>query len=157
MPNNPLQPQLPEDVWLDSLNKQISGSAVIATIGDKVLLVKANYKSYWTFPGGIVDAGETPLQAAQREFQEEVGLKVNLRQSDFTLLEVTRKLQYIIYHFMFKIRLPAELVTKIKLQTEEIEAYQVLNREQILSGDYGQMSYTVLAWARGETGYIESL
>jgi 8-oxo-dGTP pyrophosphatase MutT (NUDIX family) len=36
----------------------------------------------WEFPGGHIDEGETPIQAAIREFQEESGLK--LPQGDWT-------------------------------------------------------------------------
>ena len=33
---------------------------------------------FWGVPGGVVDAGETPAQAAVREAREEVGLAVRL-------------------------------------------------------------------------------
>ncbi len=42
----------------------------------KILLVKADYRSTWQFPGGHVDLGETPYQAASREVAEEVGAGV---------------------------------------------------------------------------------
>jgi len=33
---------------------------------------------HWTFPGGHVDLGETPLHAALRETLEEVGMRVTI-------------------------------------------------------------------------------
>lgn len=38
-----------------------------------ILLVKAGYRSYWQFPGGHAEPGETPFQTAQREAHEETG------------------------------------------------------------------------------------
>lgn len=43
-----------------------------------VLLVKPAYRTEWMIPGGIVEAGETPAEAAIREVQEETGLTVCL-------------------------------------------------------------------------------
>lgn len=40
----------------------------------RILLVKSPYKSHWDLPGGMVDAGESALQAAFREVTEELGL-----------------------------------------------------------------------------------
>jgi 8-oxo-dGTP diphosphatase len=41
----------------------------------RVLLVKPTYKDGWDIPGGYVEPGESPKQAAAREVREELGLK----------------------------------------------------------------------------------
>ncbi len=41
---------------------------------DRVLLVVPSYKDYRDIPGGYIDRGETPKEAAVREVQEELGI-----------------------------------------------------------------------------------
>ncbi|MGH7247093.1 MAG: NUDIX domain-containing protein [Pseudomonadota bacterium] len=59
--------------------KLVAGCLVID--GGKVLLLRRGITpriGYWTFPGGYVDLGETPRQAALRETVEEVGMNVRI-------------------------------------------------------------------------------
>lgn len=53
-------------------------------IGQRI--VKDNYYQKWEFPGGKLEAGETPQQALVREFTEEVGIQITECQ-DLMLLE----------------------------------------------------------------------
>ena len=48
---------------------------------DKILLVRheKNKNSYWLLPGGGVEFGETAADALIREFQEEVGLAIQIK------------------------------------------------------------------------------
>jgi ADP-ribose pyrophosphatase YjhB (NUDIX family) len=39
------------------------------------LLVKPSYKAGWDIPGGYVEPGESPKQAARREVREELGIE----------------------------------------------------------------------------------
>ncbi|MEW2175046.1 NUDIX hydrolase [Streptomyces sp. NPDC005406] len=54
-------------------------STAIVVDGDRVLMIRRRRREgnlLWAFPGGAVEAGETPEQAAVREMSEEVGLEV---------------------------------------------------------------------------------
>lgn len=44
--------------------------------GDKLVIVYAEGKGYWTFPGGGIEPGETYEQATIREVKEESNMKV---------------------------------------------------------------------------------
>lgn len=49
----------------------------------KVLLVKHKKLGIWLTPGGHIDPGELPHQAAEREFWEETGIKVRVKPNGF--------------------------------------------------------------------------
>jgi 8-oxo-dGTP diphosphatase len=54
-----------------------AGASIVVFRGDSVLLVqrgKRPYEGFWSFPGGEVQWGETAMDAARRELEEETGL-----------------------------------------------------------------------------------
>ncbi len=74
--------------------KRKNGVGIVVITADNKILLNKEYryviKDYsWDIPGGGIDAGETPKQAAKRELHEETGLKVkSLEQmGEFYLLE----------------------------------------------------------------------
>lgn len=44
----------------------------------RLLLVHDSFRRSWTYPGGVVDAGEDPHEAAAREAYEEAGVEVRI-------------------------------------------------------------------------------
>jgi 8-oxo-dGTP diphosphatase len=46
---------------------------MVARCRDGVVLVLSCYRKVWELPGGLVDPGESPRRAAERELAEEAG------------------------------------------------------------------------------------
>jgi len=55
--------------------------------GEKVLLIKHKKLNKWLYPGGHVEVNETPREAAEREFQEETGIKVKVIGNKFDTMD----------------------------------------------------------------------
>lgn len=58
------------------LNPALAADSAVRR-GDEVLLIQRKYppmKGAWAFPGGFVEQGENPIDAAVRELEEETGL-----------------------------------------------------------------------------------
>ena len=55
--------------------------AAIIRQGDKIFATQRGYgdwKDWWEFPGGKVEAGETPEQALSREIREELSVEISV-------------------------------------------------------------------------------
>lgn len=141
--------------WLDTLEKRVSSAGIILEDeAGRALIVKATYKDHWTFPGGIIDAGETPKQAALREVYEEVGLAIDERTLEFVGVATRTSLQAVTYHFVFKAPLPEYEKVNIILQESEIGESRFVSRDDVRRSDihYGKV---IENWAADITGYVE--
>ena len=61
--------------------KQIEVVAAIIRKGDKIFATQrgyGNFKDWWEFPGGKMEAGETPENALKREIREELSTEINV-------------------------------------------------------------------------------
>ena len=57
--------------------KRLSCGVVILNPDRELLLCHVTGQNHWDLPKGGIDAGETPLEAAQRETREEAGLQLH--------------------------------------------------------------------------------
>lgn len=67
---------LPARAHPDRHGLPVAAGVLFTDHQDRVLLVEPGYKPYWDLPGGIVEPGESPWAAAQREVREELGLDI---------------------------------------------------------------------------------
>ncbi len=68
---------LADSRFVSALNS--AAAIVLCNERGEVLLVKENYgRERWGLPGGFVEDGESPTEAAVREAAEEIGLTVKL-------------------------------------------------------------------------------
>ena len=133
-----------------------SGAMILEDKDGRALTVKSGYKPHWTFPGGIIDAGETPKEAAIRETFEEIGVRVDPKNVEFVAV-INRRSDYAdTYQFLFKADLPSGALDNIKLQPEEIDEYAMITKAQAGTNDryYGE---AIKHWVAGRSGYLEQI
>lgn len=142
--------------WLHSMHARPSSAVIILEDDqERALIVKANYKQHWTFPGGMIDAGETPKQAAVREVIEEVGLTIDANDVQFGWTAARHSVVADTYQFIFKAHLYPGVTDHIILQTSEIDDWRLVSKAEVLL-QHEHYAKTVLLWADGNTeGYVE--
>ena len=140
--------------WMSGLEKRMSSGTVAVCADDRVVVVKAHYKRYWSFPGGVIDHGETPLAAAIREVAEEVGITLQADQLEFRLIVDRMSDLAQTYQFVYETHVAGDVFDMIQIDKQEIEDVAIVTRQQILDGDR-HYSQTARHWASGQTGYVE--
>jgi 8-oxo-dGTP diphosphatase len=56
--------------------KRMASGVLVRNTKGEMLVLKTTYKDHWEIPGGVVEENESPIQAAVREAQEEIGLAI---------------------------------------------------------------------------------
>lgn len=79
-PGEPERSTCPACEFVHYLDPKLAAGVVVEIDGKILLLKRGIEPAYgtWVFPGGFVDRGEHPEQAAVREAREEAGIEVNL-------------------------------------------------------------------------------
>jgi 8-oxo-dGTP diphosphatase len=114
-----------EQDWHASLpGAVLTAAGLIGDGAGRVLIVKPNYRDYWTLPGGVCEFGEAPHAGCAREVAEEIGLALPVGR----LLAVDWRLPLEVYgpqarpsvHFIFDCG-GLESLSGVRLQAEELD------------------------------------
>ncbi|MGL5059648.1 MAG: bis(5'-nucleosyl)-tetraphosphatase [Microcoleus sp.] len=121
---------------------------IFETQSDILFLLIQHQAGHWAFPKGHADPGESPLETAKREFEEETGI------SDFKILEEPRFTEH--YSFIkkekviestghYSVAKPGEVIEKtviyflgfvnsmeVVMQEEEIQNYAWVSFEEAM-------------------------
>jgi ADP-ribose pyrophosphatase YjhB (NUDIX family) len=83
----------------------IVGADAIIYQEKKILLMKRHDNKLWASPGGLVEVGETPAEAAVRELFEETGINGTLDRllGVFDSRKWQSQMKFHMYHFLFLI------------------------------------------------------
>lgn len=144
-----------------SLPKKRMGSGVIIrNEKGEILILKTTYKDHWEIPGGVVEENESPVQTAERETLEEIGVKLNI---DFCLVMHYRSAQLGIDEnimFVFDGGL-VKNIDQLKLDPKEIAEAKFISFNDALTlvGDRlgSRLPFCEQALKEKRTIYLESV
>ena len=117
--------------WFNSLAVRQS-AGVIFRAGDEVFLVKPGYSNYWVWPGGMLNQGEAPEQAAKREVREELGIEVGELKLAYSDVIPPHDGFLDSKSFCYQVDVPdkAAFLRSITLDTEEHEAAEFVSSQE---------------------------
>jgi 8-oxo-dGTP pyrophosphatase MutT (NUDIX family) len=127
---------------------------------DRVLMVVPSYKDYLDIPGGYIEHGETPRQAAAREVEEELGITVpigRLLVTDWAPNAKEGDKQLFVFDGG---RLTSEQLDKVRLDPTEISSYEWHSVSTIHDATIPRLArrivHSAAARAEGTTRYLEN-
>lgn len=128
-----------------------SAGVIVENSKGEVLVLKAHYKPYWSFPGGWIEHDQTPREAALRELEEETG--IILAPNDIVFDSMVNRISDIMqsYQFIFRAVAPLELkANEITLQANEIDTWKWVSRQDVLE-EKESFGGAVQSWALKDT------
>ncbi|MCY1142743.1 NUDIX hydrolase [Actinoplanes sp. Pm04-4] len=144
--------------FLASLPRKVVGAgALITDEGGRFLVVEPTYKDTWEIPGGVVEAGESPLTAVSRELLEELGLSLPVGR--LLVIDWTPPLVDGLMLVFDGGVLSADQAARIVLPVEELRSWRWCTSAEassVLSPElFRRMSAAVEARSLGGTAYLE--
>jgi 8-oxo-dGTP diphosphatase len=145
---------MPEQEWLAQLPTLYAAAAALFTDqAGRVLLVKPNYRDYWSLPGGILEHNEPPHVGCAREVAEEIGLTITPRRLLTVDWRPANGRPRPSLHFIFDGgTLDPAQIESIVLQQEELDDYRFTSAYDDLMPAHMATRVTASVNARHSTG-----
>jgi 8-oxo-dGTP pyrophosphatase MutT (NUDIX family) len=122
-----------EERWNALPKKIMAAGALLFDEARRILLVKPTYRLRWQLPGGVVDTGESPKEACEREILEELGCRLTVVRP--VLVDYTRTVgEMVVDHFEWLFQGPSlsrEQVERIQIDGKEIEEYRCVSMAEM--------------------------
>jgi 8-oxo-dGTP pyrophosphatase MutT (NUDIX family) len=118
--------------------KRVGAGVLLRDPDQAVLLVKPTYKATWEIPGGLVEVGESPREAARRECQEELGCEITVGELLVVQYNPLHDLPTDDVMFIFDGGFPTQPVTQMTLPPDELADVQYVPEDQL--GRYASAS-----------------
>ncbi len=112
----------------------MTASVVLIDNRDRMLIVR--HGDRWQLPGGLVEAGESPRDAAAREVREELGLSVEISEHHLIAVEWIEaprpgRRDRVAFVFAGPELAPAD-IDRIRLDAAELNAHRLVGRDDAL-------------------------
>lgn len=91
--------------------------AIIEREDGRWLMVKPVYRQGWSLPGGLIDRGEAPAEAAVREFEEELGLRIRVEGEPWVVFDSAMRRIETVFR--------GELVDDVDLDTITVRTHEL--------------------------------
>lgn len=154
---------MPEETHFTSTlaTKRMAADCLFRDRADRLLVLEPTYKPTWDMPGGVVEAGESPRRAAQREVREELGLDMEpgeliavdwiSRNGDFTEL--------VAFLFDGGVLTPTE-IDQIVVDPSEVRGYRFVSLDEagrLLDAEqFARVVTALTAGPSASTVYLEN-
>ena len=125
--------------------KTVRVVAAIIRDGNRILVTQRGYgpyKDFWEFPGGKVEADESPEDALRREIKEELNAEIQIS-------EYLTTIEYDYPEFHLSMRCYWATIIKGGLTLNEHEAARWLTREELDSVNWLPADKTIIDMIRG--------
>ncbi|WP_371478005.1 NUDIX domain-containing protein [Kitasatospora sp. NBC_00315] len=147
----------------DPAGDTVAAAVLLFDEQDRVLLVDPVYKPAWEFPGGVVERGEAPTDAALRETTEELDLR--LETSDLRLLAVDWEPRTGPHRGGMRLMYDGGLLDagarqRLRLPAEELRAWRFVTLDEaaglLTPGRHRRLAAALEARRSGELRYLEA-
>ena len=139
--------------------KRVGAGLLIRDVEGHILLVDPTYKEDWEIPGGMVELGESPREAAAREAQDELGRSFDVGQLLVVAYSAGGRKPLDGIMFVFDGGVTDQAASAFELPADELRRARFVDLDRL--GDYlvpimaRRMRAAVTAAESGRMAYLE--